>query len=54
MEESTTAENQRPTMHHREITLADGRYLIFYTFDGAEPPQPTDTDEPSKAKRTDV
>ena len=20
-------------MHHREITLADGRYMIFYTFD---------------------
>lgn len=19
-------------MHHREITLADGRYMIFYTF----------------------
>lgn len=24
-------------MHHREITLADGRYMIFYTFDGSEP-----------------
>jgi hypothetical protein len=22
-------------MHHREITLADGRYMIFYTFDEA-------------------
>ena len=19
-------------MHHREITLADGRYMVFYTF----------------------
>lgn len=23
-------------MHHREITLADGRYMIFYTFGEAE------------------
>ena len=25
-------------MHHREITLADGRYMIFYTFDGPGEP----------------
>lgn len=24
---------QEAAMHHRQITLADGRYLIFYTFD---------------------
>ena len=24
------------SMHHREITLADGRYMIFYTFDEAD------------------
>jgi hypothetical protein len=23
---------ERKTMHRREITLADGRYMIFYTF----------------------
>lgn len=23
-------------MQHREITLADGRYMIFYTFDEEE------------------
>ena len=29
-----TEGNQRsdPEMHTREITLADGRYMIFYTF----------------------
>lgn len=54
MDESTTVENQGPSMHHREITLADGRYLIFYTFDEPATPQPTDTDQPSTAKRTNV
>ncbi len=24
-------------IQHREITLADGRYMIFYTFGGAVP-----------------
>ena len=24
------------SMHHREIRLADGRYMIFYTFDDAD------------------
>ena len=28
-----TEENQQKGMHRRPITLADGRYLIFYTFD---------------------
>lgn len=54
MEESKADENQGPSIHHREITLADGRYMIFYTFDGPEEPPPTDTDEPFRAKRTDV
>ena len=26
-------ENEQTGMHRRRITLADGRYLIFYTFD---------------------
>lgn len=25
-----------PEMETRRITLADGRYMVFYTFDGAE------------------
>ena len=54
MEESTTAENQGPAMHHREITLADGRYMIFYTFDEPAAPKPTDTDESSTAQSNDV
>jgi hypothetical protein len=27
---------QTEPMHHREITLADGRYMIFYTFGDSE------------------
>ena len=35
-------------LHRRRITLADGRYLIFYTFDdeGAQPSQVTDERQP--------
>lgn len=29
---SDTKEREDPPIHHREITLADGRYMIFYTF----------------------
>ena len=54
MEESTAAEDQRPTMHHREITLADGRYMIFYTFDEAAENPPADGAESSTAKSIDV
>jgi hypothetical protein len=28
-----TEENEQKEMHRRRITLNDGRYLIFYTFD---------------------
>lgn len=31
-----TLRDEPDTMHHREITLPDGRYMIFYTFDGDE------------------
>ena len=27
-------ENEQQKMHRRRVTLNDGRYLIFYTFDG--------------------
>jgi hypothetical protein len=54
MEESRAAENQGPAMHYREITLADGRYMIFYTFDGPATPPPADTDKPHPAKKIDV
>ncbi|MDQ3686483.1 MAG: hypothetical protein M3430_12915 [Acidobacteriota bacterium] len=30
------------TMHRRRITLEDGRYLIFYTFDESQTPPPSD------------
>jgi hypothetical protein len=26
-------ENEQKDMHRRRVTLADGRYLIFYTFE---------------------
>ncbi|HVF87244.1 MAG TPA: hypothetical protein VM866_06630 [Pyrinomonadaceae bacterium] len=29
-------------MHQRRITLDDGRYLIFYTFDESQTPPPSD------------
>ena len=54
MEESTPAENQGPSMQHREITLADGRYMIFYTFEEAAESPVADADEASTAKSTDV
>ena len=36
-EVSDTQEKELP-IHHREITLADGRYMIFYTFGDEEKP----------------
>ena len=35
---STTTEIDDPPMHEREIALADGRYMIFYTFGDEAPP----------------
>ena len=32
-EETELNERVTNAMRHREITLADGRYMIFYTFD---------------------
>ena len=37
-ERSEQYEQEEAPMHHREITLADGRYMIFYTFDESVPP----------------
>lgn len=33
-----TRQNEQEGMHQRRITLADGRYLIFYTFDALPAP----------------
>ncbi|MDT5121971.1 MAG: hypothetical protein QOC96_1453 [Acidobacteriota bacterium] len=30
---TTTQQSEQQGMHRRRITLADGRYMIFYTFD---------------------
>ena len=38
MDEKTKEEQlDDPPMHAREITLADGRYMIFFTFGVEEP-----------------
>ena len=34
--EEENVEVSADVMHHRKITLADGRYMIFYTFGEAE------------------
>jgi hypothetical protein len=44
MAEQPNEGNAVPEMHRREITLADGRYMIFYTF-GDEEVQPVDVKE---------
>ncbi len=43
-------------MHRRQITLEDGRYLIFYTFDEAAPtPDAPDADAPrAEVRAADV
>ncbi len=40
------AHNDGTTMHRRRITLNDGRYIIFYTFDGATAPLNTGESAP--------
>jgi hypothetical protein len=42
-------DNEREEMHRREITLPDGRYMIFYTF-GDEDDQKKEENE----QRADV
>lgn len=34
-----TEQDEQDDMHRRRITLADGRYLIFYTFAGQPAPR---------------
>lgn len=33
-----TEENEQKGMHRRRVQLADGRYLLFYTFDDLPAP----------------
>ena len=35
-EERDVRSEEVGSMHHRQITLADGRYMIFYTFGDAD------------------
>ena len=46
MNEQAKRESQETSMHRREITLADGRYMIFYTFDDADGAAPKRTSTP--------
>jgi hypothetical protein len=48
-------------MHHREIILADGRYMVFYTFGepaegaaGQEEKRPVDAAPTGSAEENDV
>ncbi|HMJ07462.1 MAG TPA: hypothetical protein VK468_00560 [Pyrinomonadaceae bacterium] len=34
----------KPEMRDRTITLADGRYMIFFTFDETDPPEKNERD----------
>ena len=40
-----SAEDEKDNMHRRRITLADGRYMIFYTFDEGPAPPASDGKE---------
>ncbi|HYY57320.1 MAG TPA: hypothetical protein VE842_08300 [Pyrinomonadaceae bacterium] len=40
-----SVEEEKDNMHRRRITLADGRYMIFYTFDEGPAPQSSDGKE---------
>jgi hypothetical protein len=40
-------------MHKREITLADGRYLVFYTFEGDAAESPHGPEQPLPATDAD-
>lgn len=43
-------QDEQKVMHRRRITLADGRYLIFYTFDELPAPR-AETQGDSASKR---
>lgn len=46
-----TEQHEQEGMHRRRITLADGRYLIFYTFDESPAPRPQSQVEGDNANR---
>ncbi|MFN2454971.1 MAG: hypothetical protein ABR577_12190 [Pyrinomonadaceae bacterium] len=56
MEQAEAAENKArgasgaDDMKSRRVTLADGRYLIFYTFDDAPDAAPHIVDEDAKRR----
>ena len=48
-EGGATSADREDRMHHRQITLGDGRYLIFYTF-GSSPNVQAEADRGSQAE----
>jgi hypothetical protein len=47
-------EDEQMSMHKRRITLADGRYLIFYTFeDETAPTTSAESEQQSKRPEPD-
>ena len=44
-----SVENEESSMRKRRITLADGRYLIFYTFENKHAP-PTSSEKETDEK----
>jgi len=46
--ERASAKRTRESMQHRRLTLADGRYLIFYTFDEDAPAEVKPSDTPAQ------
>ena len=44
----TRETDDRPPMHHREIKLEDGRYMIFYTFGDGDTEGVHDQSDPGK------
>ena len=36
-EDSAVSKTDDPPIHHRTITLVDGRYMVFYTFGDEDP-----------------
>jgi len=47
-------ENEQRGMHKRRITLHDGRYLIFYTFENHGAPSASSDRETEGARRREV
>lgn len=48
MNEQQQGTSDGPAPHKRRITMEDGRYMIFYTFDGEQGRETGDASEPQR------